>query len=45
MKVDETISSKIGREQLLGVANWFDHTICKVLNKIEGNYCYKSRGE
>ena len=42
---DETISSKIHRKQVAGTANWFDNTICKMLNKIEGNHCYKSRGE
>lgn len=42
---DETISSHIGRRQENGKATWFDNAICSVLKRIEGNHCFKSRGE
>jgi len=35
---DETISSYIGRT---GKAKW----LCNILKKIQGNHCYRSRGE
>jgi len=42
---DETISSHMGRRQENGKATWFDNAICSVLKRIEGNHCFKSKGE
>lgn len=42
---DETISSRIHRKQVAGIANWFDNTVCKILSKIEGSHCFLSAGE
>jgi len=42
---DETISSKLHRRELDGTATWFDKKLCCLLNKLDYNHCYESRGE
>lgn len=43
--MDETISSHINRKKEAGTDTWFDRKICCLLQKLEHNHCYESRGE